>query len=131
MSDSLTIASTQSDRKLVFSKFDGQNFYVSLFGTVTCSVPVDGYALHSEKVSEWLQILSKYRTPWDGQLRWSSLETEIEILASCSSLGAVNFEVNLWVNAGAEEETQIKTFIVSELGQLEKLGKEANAFFNK
>ena len=131
MSDSLTIASTKSDRKLVFSKFDGENFQVSLLGTVTCSVPVYGYAPHSEKVSEWLQTLSKHRTPWDGELRWSSLETEFEILASCSSLGQVNFEVNLWVNAGAEEESQIKTFIVSELGQLEKIGKETNAFFNK
>ena len=128
MVSTLTVSSTQSDRKLVFSNFNGENFDLDLTGTVQCSVSVYGYAPHSENISEWFKQLTAERKPWQGDMRWSSLETEFEISANCTSLGQVCFEVNLWLNVGAEEESQIKTFIVSELGQLEKIGREANIF---
>jgi len=44
MNASFLIKSTSSDREIVFSKYDGDDFLVTLNGSVTVSTKVYGYA---------------------------------------------------------------------------------------
>ncbi|MEM7359911.1 MAG: DUF6228 family protein [Pseudomonadota bacterium] len=131
MAKALTISSTQSDRRLVFSDFDGEDFEVTLQGTVTCRTKVYGYSPHSENLKQWLSKLAARKGPWEHELHWSSLESEIELVATCSSLGQVRFEVSFSLDAGKDEESRIDTVICTELGQLAKIGREAERFFTK
>ena len=129
MSEILSICSNQSDRKLIFSDFDGERFKVSLEGVIETSISVYGYAPHSENLSEWFKALGALGKPWENELRWSSLEIEFEISATCSNLGEVCFHIQIWHSAGSNEESKIETYIISELGQLKNIGNEAKKFF--
>ena len=123
-----SIHSTSSSNELVFSSFNQEYFRVELKGNVTGSIEVWAYT-DIKALLTFFQTLAKASKPWKGEQSWASIEEDFSISASCSSLGQVTFEVTLWGFPGDPEEWKIKTGLVSEFGQLPKIGKRAEAFF--
>ncbi|HWQ47119.1 MAG TPA: DUF6228 family protein, partial [Longilinea sp.] len=66
--------------------------------------------------------------PWQGERVWESEELEMKLIATCSHLGQVTFRIILRACFGSEEEWLVQAGIVTELGQLEQIAKEANEF---
>ncbi len=128
--ENFTIHSTSSDRSLTFTNCRGNYFQVDLKGAgVSASVEVYAYT-DALGLNNLFQELSAYNKPWTGTKKWESLEGEFSISATCSTLGNVEFRINLKMLPGHPEESAISTGIASELGQLSHIAKEAERFFN-
>lgn len=124
-----SIHSSSSSRELVFQSRKGEYFQVILKGNVEAALDV--YAHTDEQgLNHLFQELGVYQKPWQGKKEWQSLEGEFSISAECSSLGKVQFLVELRGLQGAPEEWKIQVGLASELGQLEKIAKQAMAFFS-
>ena len=129
MSEQFSIKSNQSDREIVFSQFDGESFYVSLKGRISSTIKVYGFAPHSHNFCHWFEILGSKNMPWSNEIVWESLEGEFRISATCSALGEVWIKMALIDLPGAGEESRIQTSLVTELGQLQRISKNAKRFF--
>jgi len=130
MSESFSIDSSQSDREIVFSRYDDESFYVGLKGRVIGTIKVYGYAPHSHDFSYWFEILGANSKPWTNEIVWESLEGEFKISATCSTSGEVFIKVAFIDLHGADEECRIQTALVTELGQLQKISHNAKRFFS-
>ena len=130
MSESFSIKSSQSDRELVFSQCDGENFYVALKGRIAGAIRVYAYAPHTHDLLQWFEVLGGNKKPWSNEITWESLEGELRISATCSALGEVSIYVALIDQQGADEESRIQTALVTELGQLPNISKNAIRFFS-
>lgn len=126
-----SIKSTHSDREVVFTKYDGEDFWVELKGGIETSVKVYGYAPHADDFHQWLELLGEQSQPWPKELVWESLEGEFQIRASSDSLGHVHFQVSLRDLRGSYEESFIQVGLETELGQLGKIASQARMFFSK
>ena len=131
MSENFSIKSTHSDREIVFSKYDGEDFWVELKGGINTSIRVYGYAPHSHDLAHWLSELGNYSEPWENEISWESLEGEFKISAKCTSLGHIHIMVSLRDLPGAHEEAFIQVGLETELGQLIIIAKGASNFFAK
>lgn len=116
MSESFSINSTHSDRKLAFSEFDGENFIFELKGGISVSVRVYGYAPHTHDLAHWFNEFGNREVPWQGELVWESLEGEFKISATSTSLGQIYITVSLRDLPGAYEESYVQVGIETELG---------------
>ena len=124
-----SIKSTSSNQELVLSNRDGEYFEARLNGVVTAHVLVYAYT-DEQGLSKLFQELGGMEKPWGGNLSWESLEGEFKISASCSSLGEVQFNILLWGLPGHPEEWRVNLGLVSELGQLQQITKQAKRFFS-
>lgn len=124
----LSIHSTSSDRELLFTENTGECFRVELKG-FSLSAATEIWALDAIGLSQFFEELGKLERPWQGQRTWASVEGDFSLSATCSSLGAVTFRVELHQLPGAPEEWQFGAGIATEFGQLERLGKAAKEFF--
>ena len=71
--------------------------------------------------------LGRLDKPWTGALSWGSMESDLTVSATCTSLGAVTFLVNMSGLPGAAEEWRLQAGIETEFGQLSRLAMEAEA----
>ena len=125
-----SIHSTSSSRELVFSAHKDDYFHVELKGfEISASAGVWAYT-DANGLNEFFQELGCFEKPWQGQRSWSSLEGDFSLSETCTSLGNVTFRVALLGLQGAPEEWRAETGLVTELGQLEKIAKQAEIFFN-
>jgi hypothetical protein len=122
------IKSSDSDLELILSDIQGDFFkarivskYLNTIREVWAYTDAYGFA-------DLMENLSSYEKPWTDLKRWESIEGEFKILASCSKLGTVTFEIEL-SHHGCAEEWAVKTQLNSELGQLPRIAKSARAFF--
>lgn len=95
------------------------------------SISTDVWATTDLKgMNVFFQELSSYRNPWQGTRMWAALEGEFEISATCTKLGHVIFFVKFAGQLGDTEEWKAQVRLETELGQLEKFARDANAFFD-
>ncbi|GAB1259294.1 DUF6228 family protein [Aurantivibrio plasticivorans] len=125
-----SISSTSSNNKLIFSGKDGEYVQVSVAGDVSARLRVYLYTDEAALLN-YFRSLGSSINPWKGEISWESLEGEFKISCSCSSLGAVNFQVHLWGLAGHPEEWRVSLGIDTEFGQLQSIANRATKFFNK
>lgn len=124
-----SIHSSFSSRELVFQSREGDYFQVILKGSVEAALDVFAYT-DAQGLNLLFQELGACQKPWKGKKEWQSLEGEFSISAACSSLGEVQFVVELRGLPGASEEWKIQVGLVSEFGQMEKFAKQAMVFFS-
>ena len=80
-------------------------------------------------LNTFFQELASFKTPWQDARGWGSLEEDFEISVTCTTLGQVVFLVKLSGLSGETEEWVAQTGLETELGQLEKIARNANVFF--
>lgn len=125
--DVFTIKSRESDLRLIVSDVKGEYFTVTVVSNqLTATRNVCTYT-DSHGFPNFLERLSLYEKPWDGEESWNGIEGEFKIFGSCSSLGVVTFRIQL-VYYGRENwrvETELKT----EMGQLLEIAHLARRLF--
>ena len=124
-----SVHSVNSDRELVFRDRKGERFTVELKGSELFAT-VDVW-LHpvANDLQIFFQELASFTNAWQGARAWESLEGELSLSATCSTLGQVTLSVKLSHRAGSPEDWEVRARLVTELGQLEKIAKEAKTFF--
>ncbi len=125
-----SIHSTSSRRELIFSAHKDDYFHVELKGfDVSASADVYAYT-DAQGLNNLFQELGHLEKPWQGQRSWASIEQDFSISATCTSLGNVTFNITLLGLQGAPEAWRVEVGLVTELGQLEQIAKDAEIFFN-
>ena len=66
---------------------------------------------------------------WNGAKSWHALEGELELTATCDSLGHITIWVQLQPNAG--QGWRVISYAHAEAGQLESLSRRAAQFFGR
>lgn len=128
-----SIHSTKSDHELAFRSYRGEQYQVELKGS-GFSVLTDVWAgdlLYPQDLSNFFRQLANFTKPWNGSQDWESLEGELALSVTCTTLGQVNFQVEISQRTGASEAWSVRVGIETELGQLEKLAREAKLFFQE
>ena len=124
-----SIHSVSSDRELIFRHHLEKYFQVEL-KSASISLATDVWATAEYyELNTFFQQLASFKTPWQGTQSWGSFEREFEISATCTTLGQVIFLVKLSGLSGNAEEWQAQAGLETELGQLEKIARNANIFF--
>jgi len=128
MTDSFVIASVKSPLTLTISEVKGESFLVSLSSPfLSATRGVYSYP-DSKGISDLFQQIARSERPWEGQVSWESIEGEFRLSASCSSLGSVTFDIRLRQFNG-EEDWDVETDLLSELGQLPNIATNARRLF--
>jgi len=122
----VSICSNSSNRELIFRDRYGEYIQVVLAGEVSASTTIWLYT-EADSLSDFFETLSSYNKPWKDTRTWTSIENDLSISVSSSSLGAVLFEITLRSLQG-EEEWQINIGINSEFGQLNRIAKDVKDF---
>jgi hypothetical protein len=128
-----SIHSVNSDRKLIFSSYQGEQFQVEIKGTgisALTGVWIGG-KLYSQSLDAFFQQLATFTKPWKGSQDWKSLEGEISLSATCATLGQVTFLIEIRHEIGGPEAWLVQSRIVTELGQLGKIARDAKTFFQE
>jgi len=125
----VSICSNSSNRELILRDKYGEYMQVVLAGEVSASTTVWLYTKENS-LSNFFETLSSYDKPWKGTRTWTSIENDLSISVSSSSLGAVLFEITLCSLQG-EEEWQINISINSEFGQLSHIAKDVKDFLQQ
>lgn len=126
-----SIHSASSDRQLIFSDFTGENFQVEIHGSGLNSTISIWHDDQYSGICEFFKDLAQSTKPWTGERKWESLEGDFSITAVCSRTGAVTFTIGILYLAGNEEESRIRAGLLTELGQLETIARDAVKFFNR
>jgi hypothetical protein len=130
MTPTFAIRSCTSDRSLQVSEAGHESFTAELLGTgLSATLRVSTHT-DAEGLSLFFGRLASQEQPWHGIESWESLEGEFRIMASCSSLGEVHFEVGLRFLQGAPEEWSLSAGLLTELGQLPIIARNAALFFS-
>jgi hypothetical protein len=121
----LSIHSTSSNRELRIRRGKGAYFIVELSGHCVSAVTEVWIDDDAASLGCFLTELGDMARPWVGKREWGSLENDIAIGVTCSSLGVVNFNVRISGLPGAPEEWHVTVGVETELGQLSRIGQEA------
>lgn len=125
------IHSVYSDRELIFRARTKQRLEVELRGhglSAVIDVWLDTYL---NGLNAFFQKLASFKQPWQDAHTWQSLEGEFSLSATCATLGQVTFLVKLRHIKGEPEDWDLEARLVTELGQLDKIAKDANTFFHQ
>jgi hypothetical protein len=126
-----SIHSVISDRELVFSDKTGEFFQVEIRGSGLNSNITIWHDYGFSSLGGYFADLAWINKPWDDARKWESLEGDFSISAICSKTGSVTFTIGIFHLAGNEEESRITVGLVSELGQLEIIARDAAKFFGR
>ena len=128
-----SIHSVNSDRELIFSSYQGEQFQLELKGSgisALTGVWVGGKP-YSQSLNVFFQQLATFTKPWKGAQDWKSLEGETSLSVTCAILGQVTFLIEIRHEIGGPEAWLVQARIVTELGQLEKIARDAKTFFQE
>jgi hypothetical protein len=128
-----SIHSVNSNRELIFRSYQAEQFQIELKGSgISASTRVwIGGKLYAQSLSAFLKELASFTKPWKGSQDWESLESELSFSVTCATLGHVTFGVEIRYETGGPEALLVQAGIVTELGQLEKIAREAKLFFQE
>lgn len=122
------IKSSDSDLKLVLSDIKGDYFKVGLVSNhLTAFREVWAYT-DAYGFADLLENISSLQKPWKDEVIWITIEGDLKISITCNILGKVKFQIEL-SSTGEEEDWFVKTYLNTELGQLEHIAKTARKFF--
>lgn len=122
----LTIHSSNSSRTLLLEASAGSYLTARLEGhEVSGSVEVWVETGDVAGLADFFGDLGRLEKPWTGARSWGSLESDLSVSATCTSLGAVTFLVSMSGMPGAPEEWRLQAGIETEFGQLSRLATEA------
>lgn len=124
-----SIHSVSSDRELIFSNRNGEFFNIELKSIEVSGVRKVWTHDDANTFNNFFKELAGFEKPWQGNLDIQSLEGEFEISVSCTNLGNVIFSITLSSGFVDREEWYLKADLDTELGQLEKIAKNADIFF--
>jgi hypothetical protein len=125
------IHSANSDRELIFSDHRDDYFQVELKGGEIYALRGVWVDTDGNDANVLFQKLAGFQRPWQGAISWESLEGEFSLSATCTPLGQVTLLVILSCDIGTPELWRVEASLVTELGQLERIAKNANAFFQE
>lgn len=126
----LSIRSTSSNRELRIYRGQGGFFTVEILGhrvTALTEVWIDDDALY---LGRFFVELGATVGPWKGTKEWHSPEDDLKFSVTCTPLGNVTFDIVLSDKPGAPEEWSVNVELETELGQLERIGREAVELVN-
>ena len=126
----LCIHSTSSNRELRMSRGQGGYFVVEIAGhrvTALTEIWIEDDAAHLER---FFVDLGANERPWKGAREWESLEGDLNFSVTCNALGNVTFAIQLSGMPGAPEEWSVRVGLDTELGQLPRIGEEAEELLN-
>jgi len=126
----LSIRSTSSNRELCISRGQGGYFVVEIVGhrvKALTEVWIDDDAAH---LRSFFVDLAANERPWKGTREWQSLEQDLKFSVTCDALGNVTFDIFLSGMSGAPEEWGVQVGLATELGQLPRIGLEAEELLN-
>jgi len=124
----LTIHSSNSSRTLRIEASASSYLIATLEGhEITGVVQVWAETGDVAGLAIFFGELGRFDAPWKGACSWVSLESDLKVSATCTSLGAVTFLVSMSGLPGAAEEWQLQAGIETEFGQLNRLASEAEA----
>ena len=123
----LHLRSRASDRQLLIKAVRAGSFLIELVGHPVQAQTQAWVEMESDSFADFFCELARSERPWEGERKWWSMEGELAIAATCSSLGVVVFQVTLCGMQGAPEEWRVRVGIEAELGQLTGLAEEARA----
>ena len=124
----LTIHSSNSSRTLRIHAPVASYVTVAMEGhEISGVVQVWAETGEVEGLAKFFGELGSLDAPWKSARAWESIEGDFKMSATCSSLGAVTFLVNMSGLLGAAEEWHLHAGIGTEFGQLSRLAVEAEA----
>jgi Family of unknown function (DUF6228) len=126
-----SIHSVNSDRELRFQYLKEEYLEVELKGSGLSAVAGVSIYTYANGLNTFFEELSKFRAPWQGSHTWESLEGDSSISATCTTLGQVTLMVKLHHFLVDPEDWRVEAGLAIELGQLEKIAKDAKAFFQE
>lgn len=126
----LTIHSTSSNRELCIRRGQGGYFIAELLGHCVTAVTEVWIDDDAPGLGRFLGDLGDLDRPWVGKREWTSLESDLVFTVTCTSLGAVTFNVRLSGLPGAPEEWHVAVGIETEFGQLSRIGQEAKGLLD-
>ncbi|MGC1377264.1 MAG: DUF6228 family protein [Anaerolineales bacterium] len=125
-----SIHSVSSDRELIFSNRKEEYFFVELKSS-SLSASTEVWTGINSSLHTFFQKLANFKTPWKDEQVWEAFEGEFKISATCTTVGHVIFWIKLSGSPGGAEEWKAETGLETELGQLERIAKNANIFFKR
>jgi hypothetical protein len=84
----------------------------------------------NDGLNSFFQQLARFDGPWRDHQSWKSIEGELSMFATCDSTGHVTFRVILRDDPIMSERWFLDATLITELGQLERIARDADAFFN-
>jgi hypothetical protein len=81
-------------------------------------------------LAQFFGELGALDAPWSGSRTWVSIESDLELSATCTSLGAVTFKIGMRGLPGAPEEWRLEAGLETEFGQLARLATEAKGLLS-
>ena len=125
--ETLVIKSTQSSLKLVVSDLRDEYFTATISSPyLTASADVCTFT-DSHGLPNLLERLAGHDTAWQGEETWEGIEGNLKLTASCSSLGAVKFTIQLRDFPG--EVWQANTELNTEMSELAGIAADARKLF--
>ena len=125
----ISIKSNSSERELRFLSIKGDYFQLELLGNPSLTHSTYGYT-DLNRLADLFEDLGKVEKPWSGIVGWASLEEDFSMEISCSSLGQIQFEFQFRDLPGGGEESSVKVGLISELGMLAQISRQARDFFS-
>jgi hypothetical protein len=124
-----SIHSVYSDRELIFRAQKEDRMEIELRGSDLSALLSVWLYTGVVDLNAYFEKLASFKQPWQGAHTWASLEGEFSLSATCATLGQVTFLVKLRHAVGSPEDWRLEYELVTELGQLEKIAKNAKVFF--
>ena len=125
----ISIKSNSSNRELRFLSRRGDYISMELLGDPSLSHETYTYT-EQAALAKIFEEFASIEKPWSGEKTWASIEDDFSMKITCSNLGQVKFEFKFWQRQGSDEESKTKVNLITELGMLPKISKQANDFFS-
>ena len=124
----VVIKSSSGGRSLRFSERSGDHYRVSLDGDeVTATTTVWGYTDSDFLVQLFSSIAANWKG-WEGEKKWSSIESDLLLVASSDNLGHITLEVSICGNH-PDNDWSMSAPVHLDAGGLDKVASDVAAFF--
>jgi len=123
------IKSDRSATSLRFFNLEGENLNAEIISKLfSARIAFSTYPDPHGLLNVFLKMAQNWNG-WNGKFSWESLERQFALSAETDALGHVSLHVSFVDNFGKEESWNLSATLVVFAGQLEKLSREAMAFF--
>ena len=124
------IKSSLSEIELRFFNPQGDYFSVEIISPIIHAVKEVWAYIDAYTLADLLEALASQDKPWENSESWESLEKEFKLLATCTTLGQVTFEIEL-NQVESIEEWRIRTQLRADFGTLPMIAKSARTILGE